>query len=76
MEYLTGIVTLQAIFSLYWTPYCHWYTGTIGEAVKEVEMTLVAVCFGRPDDEILSKLGCNINDKIAAEQFQFVHDTS
>jgi GxxExxY protein len=28
------------------------------------------------DDEILSKLGCNINDKIAAEQFQFVHDTS
>lgn len=35
MEYITGIITLQAIFSLHWASYCNWYKGTIREAVKE-----------------------------------------
>jgi len=35
MEYITGIITLQAIFSLYWTSYCNWYQGTIRDAVTE-----------------------------------------
>lgn len=35
MEYITGIITLQAIFSLYWISYCNWYKGTIREAVLE-----------------------------------------
>lgn len=35
MEYITGIITLQAIFSLYWASYCHWYQGTIRDAVTE-----------------------------------------
>ena len=40
-----------------------------------LEMILVAVCFGR-NDEMLSKLGFNINDKIPKEQFKIVPDTS
>ena len=35
MEYITGIITLQAIFSIHWTAYCNWYKGTIREAVLE-----------------------------------------
>ena len=35
MEYITGIITLQAFFSLYWISYCNWYKGTIREAVLE-----------------------------------------
>jgi len=35
MEYITGIITLQAIFSIHWTAYCNWYKGTIRDAVKE-----------------------------------------
>ena len=35
MEYITGIITLQAIFSLYWASYCNWYQGTIRDAVIE-----------------------------------------
>ena len=35
MEYITGIITLQTIFSLHWASYCNWYKGTIREAVQE-----------------------------------------
>jgi hypothetical protein len=35
MEYVTGIITLQAIFSLHWVSYCAWYQGTIREAVVD-----------------------------------------
>lgn len=35
MEYITGAITLQAIFSLYWEPYLSWYKGKIREAVYE-----------------------------------------
>ena len=35
MEYITGIITLQAIFSIHWTAYCNWYKGTIRDAVIE-----------------------------------------
>ncbi len=34
MAYITGIITLQVIFSLYWTAYCHWYQATIRDAVS------------------------------------------
>jgi len=35
MEYITGIITLQAIFSHHWASYCNWYQGTIRDAVTE-----------------------------------------
>lgn len=35
MEYITGVITLQAIFSLHWTAYCSWYKGAIRPAVIE-----------------------------------------
>ena len=35
MEYVTGLVTLQAIFALHWTAYCAWYKGIIRLAVIE-----------------------------------------
>ena len=35
MEYITGAVTLQAIFSAYWPLYCIWFKQEIREAVKE-----------------------------------------
>ena len=35
MEYITGIITIQAIFSLYWSAYCCWYEGVIRAAVIE-----------------------------------------
>lgn len=35
MEYFTGVITLQYIFSQYWLFYVKWYTGKIREAVIE-----------------------------------------
>lgn len=35
MEYFTGAITLQMIFSQYWICYCQWYTGKLREAVIE-----------------------------------------
>jgi hypothetical protein len=35
MEYITGAISLQAIFILYWAAYCIWYQGEIREAVYE-----------------------------------------
>jgi len=35
MEYITGPITLQMIFSLYWKPYLKWYKEKIREAVYE-----------------------------------------
>jgi endogenous inhibitor of DNA gyrase (YacG/DUF329 family) len=35
MEYITGVITLQAIFSLYWEGYLAWFKGTIRPAVHE-----------------------------------------
>lgn len=35
MEYITGAITLQAIFFRYWKGYLAWYTGSIRDAVYE-----------------------------------------
>lgn len=35
MEYITGAITLQFIFSSYWALYCSWYKGQIRDAVYE-----------------------------------------
>lgn len=35
MEYITGLITLQAIFSLHWTAYYSWYKGELRESVIE-----------------------------------------
>ena len=35
MEYISGVITLQTIFSLHWKAYCNWYKGTIRQAVVE-----------------------------------------
>ena len=35
MEYVTGKVTLRAIFALHWAAYCSWYKGVIRDAVYE-----------------------------------------
>ncbi len=29
MEYITGVTTLQAIFTIHWLAYCDWYKGVI-----------------------------------------------
>ena len=35
MEYIAGVITLRAIFSLHWRAYCCWYEGVIRESVIE-----------------------------------------
>ena len=35
MEYITGVITLQAIFSMYWRGYLAWFKGVIRPAVHE-----------------------------------------
>lgn len=42
MEYFTGVITLQFIFSRYWSAYCHWYTGKIRSAVRENVRKIIA----------------------------------
>jgi hypothetical protein len=34
MEYVTGAITLQFIFSNFWRAYCAWFKGEIREAVR------------------------------------------
>jgi len=43
MEYITGIITLQAIFSHHWASYCNWYQGTIRDAVTR-NVTKIMKC--------------------------------
>jgi len=35
MEYTTGVITLQAIFSIHWVAYCSWYKGAIRPTIYE-----------------------------------------
>lgn len=42
MEYFSGVITLQFIFSRYWVAYCSWYTGRIRTAVKENVQKIIA----------------------------------
>ncbi len=35
MEYITGVTTLQAIFTIHWLAYCDWYKGVIRPTVYE-----------------------------------------
>ena len=42
MEYFTGIITLQLIFSRYWFAYCNWYRGKIRASVKENVQKIIA----------------------------------
>jgi hypothetical protein len=42
MEYFSGVITLQFIFSRYWAAYCNWYTGKIRTAVKENVRKIIA----------------------------------
>jgi hypothetical protein len=45
MEVITGIITLQMIFSKYWEAFKKWHTGEIREAViSNVERILKCSC--------------------------------
>jgi hypothetical protein len=35
MEYIIGVTTLQAIFTIHWVAYCTWYKGVIRPTVYE-----------------------------------------
>jgi len=37
MEYITGKITLQEIFHLYWGAYIKWYDGEVRKVVIEIE---------------------------------------
>jgi hypothetical protein len=57
MEYITGVTTLQAIFTIHWLAYCTWYKGVIrgyglfSNRLKGKLLKLARKLFNQPDQK-------------------------